>query len=487
MKLYVAPRTKDLSLFLILIQIAPCLRNQQMRMCKMFGSSSMTKEMQIDYPMDAHSLLRMLKEKENVIDDLKLCLSRTNNDFQNLRNQFMSENRVRNIVSETEIQKMLPMLTPNQIALMTKRKNKVRWTVDEIANGFTHCYLSKRGYNFTIHNLGIPQPSVRTLHRWAENMNVSPGVLKDSLIVLDGLSKTLTEAERQVIIAFDEMACKSLYQYNKSLDLIMGPNKQMQTIMVRGLFSRFKQPIYIGFDEKMSQDLFMSVCSKLHEVNLSVVGSVCDNGGGNIGLWTNSLVDYKNVTMKHPNTGDLIFMFSDAPHLLKLLRNWFLDGGFILKDGTKLDQGLLRKLVAENPEISSIYHLSLKHLTVAGAERQNVRMASELFSHTVAEALRRRFPHDEKAKNLASFIELVNNWLDIMNSHCMNGIAYKKPYGLALFEQDSLLDEMYSTIEGMKCLNKKNKVLNSLQIFQKGILMSITSIKGLRNTAKRGS
>lgn len=39
---------------------------------------------------------------------------------------------------------------------------------------------------------------------------------------------------------------------------------------------------------------------------------------------------------------------------------------------------------------------------------------------------------------------------------------------------------MFSTIEGMKCFNKKKELLNSLQIFQKGILMSITSIKALQ-------
>lgn len=38
---------------------------------------------------------------------------------------------------------------------------------------------------------------------------------------------------------------------------------------------------------------------------------------------------------------------------------------------------------------------------------------------------------------------------------------------------------MYSTIKDMKCYNKKKKLLNFLQIFQKGILMSITSIKAL--------
>lgn len=37
----------------------------------------------------------------------------------------------------------------------------------------------------------------------------------------------------------------------------------------------------------------------------------------------------------------------------------------------------------------------------------------------------------------------------------------------------------------MKCYNKKKKLLNSLQVFQKGILMSITSLKGLRNQMEK--
>lgn len=40
---------------------------------------------------------------------------------------------------------------------------------------------------------------------------------------------------------------------------------------------------------------------------------------------------------------------------------------------------------------------------------------------------------------------------------------------------------MYETVRNMKCFNKKGDLQNSLQIFQKGILMSITSLKLLRS------
>lgn len=235
------------------------------------------------------------------------------------------------------------------------------------------------------------------------------------------------------------MKCKSVYEYNKTLDSVMGPSKQMQTIMVRGLFAKVKQPIYVNFDEKMTPVLLNLICSKLHEVGFNVVGFVGDNGSSNVGMWSNCGVNYINTTIKHPETGQLIYMFSDAPHLLKLLRNWFIDGGFMLLDGTELNQAKIRELLQTNTEISPIYKLSLKHLELTKTERQNVRLAAELLSNSVAQSLRRNFPNDVVVEKLAWFIELVNKWFDVMNSYSLNGIGFKKAYGLDLNEQNKVL------------------------------------------------
>lgn len=191
---------------------------------------------------------------------------------------------------------------------------------------------------------------------------------------------------------FDEMKCKERYEFNKTLDCVMGPNSQMQVAMVRGLFSKFKQPIFIDFDKKMSKDLLNLLINRLYAIGYNVVGIVNDNGGGNVGLWTQCNVNFQRSYILHPVTGEKIFMFSDAPHLLKLLRNWFIDGGFLLSDGTELNQYRIRQLLETNTEISPLYKVSIHHLEVKGSERQCVRMASELFSHTVAESLRRNFP-----------------------------------------------------------------------------------------------
>lgn len=113
-------------------------------------------------------------------------------------------------------------------------------------------------------------------------------------------------------------------------------------------------------------------------------------------------------------------MFSDTPYVL--------DGGFLLPNGTELNQFRIRQLLETSTEISPLYKLSIHHLEVKGLDRQCVRLASELFSHTVAESLRRNFTNDEVVHKLSDFIELVKNWFITMNSYTPNGIAYKAPY-----------------------------------------------------------
>lgn len=237
------------------------------------------------------------------------------------------------------------------------------------------------------------------------------------------------------MVSYDEMKCKSLYEYDRTLDRVFGPNEQMQSVVVRGLFSKFKQPIYVNFDEKMTPDLLNCVIVELHKVDLNVVAFVGDNGGGNVGLWKNCEANFNKPTIKHSVTGEDIYLFSDVPHLLKLLRNWFIDGGFQLADKTILNKSKIRDIIESSPEISPIFKVSLHHITVSGSDRQNVRLASQLFSHSVGQYLLKHFPNDEQVKKLSGFIELVNKWFDISNSYTFYSHGFKRPYGLNLVEQ----------------------------------------------------
>lgn len=80
-------------------------------------------------------------------------------------------------------------------------------------------------------------------------------------------------------------------------------------------------------------------------------------------------------------------MFADVPHLIKLLRNHFIDRGFVI-NGKLIQKDIIVSLLAcTSSELSITHKISCKHLQVSVCERQNVKMATKLFSHTIAQAI----------------------------------------------------------------------------------------------------
>jgi Transposase protein len=97
--------------------------------------------------------------------------------------------------------------------------------------------------------------------------------------------------------------------------------------MARGLFSKWKTPVYVGFDVNMTKKLLDEVICALHDVGHEVVACVSDMGTSNQGLWKELNVNTSQTFFHHPVTNNKIWMFADVPHLLKLTRNWLFDSG----------------------------------------------------------------------------------------------------------------------------------------------------------------
>lgn len=55
------------------------------------------------------------------------------------------------------------------------------------------------------------------------------------------------------------MACQALVKYHKGLDIVLGPHKEMQVMMMRGLARQFKQPIFVDFDNAMTMSNLLEV------------------------------------------------------------------------------------------------------------------------------------------------------------------------------------------------------------------------------------
>ncbi len=169
-----------------------------------------------------------------------------------------------------------------------------------------------------------------------------------------------------------------------------------------------------------------------------------------------------------------MWVFYDVPHLLKLVRNNFLDSGFKLTDGTVINKTAIEQLIEKDSgELKTRFQLTHSHITVSCQGRQNVRSAAQLFSTRTAKALKYALKNDK----MAEFLLVINDAFDVLNSR----IPYdeknkmKSSFGDERFQwQNEILEKMKKLMYTMRVGNNKN-----LLPFQRGFIISIESLRGL--------
>lgn len=382
------------------------------------------------------------------------------------------------------VKKLLqPFLNRSQWGTLLHNKKSVIWSSDDISKAFTIRYLSKQCYVYLRETLRYCLPHINTLQRWASKLKLRNGLLCDVLRLMKIAALTNTEYDRVTVLHFEEMKVRSLYEYDVVEDQIVGPHGQMLVVMVRGLFKNWKQPVYINFDQKMTCSILIKVITELNKISYNVVACVSNCGEENIRLWEEMGLSVEQCYFWHPVTNQKIFYFADALHILKLVRNWLLDTGFCLKDGSEVRKDPLVALVSSaDSKISSCHRLNENHIYCEKLQRQDVHLASQLLSNTTATALLHCKPGMNKklTETTGNFIQQINAWFDIMNSVTPTAsMPSKRPYGIELDTQNETLDKVYDTICNMRCNTKR-----SLQVFQKGMLMSINSLKQLFSEMK---
>jgi hypothetical protein len=136
-------------------------------------------------------------------------------------------------------------------------------------------------------------------------------------------------------------------------------------------------------------------------------------------------MSFKHIDMSINNRkNSKIYWFYDVPHLIKLLRNHFLDQGYQLPGqgnapGITIGRSMLEKIYSKlkDCEVRVGYKLTPKHLYCKQQDRANVKLATQLFSKSTACAIKLLEPRNKKFIALASFIEQLDEWFDVMNSN----------------------------------------------------------------------
>lgn len=417
-------------------------------------------------------------------------LLKENTEYKTLVSQYNLEKAKQNYANKRitafheEVEKQLrdilsPYFTDNQINFFLTGEPVRKWSNDDIARTLTLKSISPNGYHYLREQLKLPFPSVSTLQRWTQGHWFNPGILDSVLQLMKIKGETMTKAERACILCFDEMKVTRAWEYRKIDDTILKPHNYVQVAILRGIIGNWKQVVFYDYDQKMTDHLLKAIITAVEQIGYEVHATVCDMGGSNYSLINQLKISEENNSFDNPvDPSRKINVFADVPHLVKLIRNHFLDHGFHSADGEEtITCDSVRELIAVDQGKMRLAHkLTNQHVSVKGYKRQKVTFAVQLLSNTVSKALRFLGERGEiKSAGwllTAKFIKLVNDWFDVMNS-CLR------------FDPSGKRNAFHKTEAQMEVLSDMVMRIRSLRVnkrflpFQKGILISSKSLVSL--------
>lgn len=371
-------------------------------------------------------------------------------------------------------------------------KNGTKWSQAEKDLALSLHYKSPGTYKFMIQNLKFTLPSTRTIQNWLKVCNLRTGVKTNLTQKLFLKAQTMTEREKTCVVMFDELALKKMLEFNRYQDIIEGyqdlgklgrEEKLANTALVfliRGLFHNWRIPFgyFVSAGPVNSdalQQIIVSVISALKNMSFNPKVIVCDQGSNN-----RKALALLGATKRNPMIdigGEDIYSVFDTPHLLKSLRNNFMN--------TKLQFVVNGKYVSWR-DVTETYEIDQKsmttrtmlkitpcHLTPTNFQKMRVKYASQIFSKTVAAAIKTATLTGQlktsTSLNTAEFIANVNDIFDSLNSRVLNERnPYRQPLSVYNRESVETLENGLKYFEDVEILenNKKRNNIYCVEGFQ---------------------
>ena len=203
--------------------------------------------------------------------------------------------------------------------LVTGGRGKKLYSREDVAVAAVLKNMSCKTYKFLRKKKLLKLPSESTLGEWLRNFTLDTNGLQHNL--LDILSaKSLSAADRELWLSFDEMALRESYLYDPKTKKVLLPAKKLQCVMVRSLISGFKLPIYFSTNENMTVEILSEITRALEARGFTVRGASFDLG--NKGFMSQTNFNKGKYYIPHPvDPRRRFYLLPDPPHLIKLLRN----------------------------------------------------------------------------------------------------------------------------------------------------------------------
>lgn len=367
--------------------------------------------------------------------------------------------------------------TVSQAQSLISGQPVLKWEDIDIINALSLKSLSTKTYKYLRNYMNMPLPDISTINRRIAEINVEPGLLNSVLRMMAQQSGSYTSGQKACTLSFDEMKIESKYCYDRASDTIYRPHNYVQVVMAQGILYNWRQPLFFGYDTKLTKVLLFDIISKTEKAGYPVHGVVCDMSGSNQGLLKSLGISMTKSHFDHPVYQERsVHVFADPPHMLKLVRNNLLDHGINTSFGFANSQPLYEVIEYQKGDLKLTPKVSRANLEVKGPARQKVKVAAQLMSESMEKAIQylgeKGVVQAKTSQATHKLIGLVDKWFDIMNSSKVKGDKPLQSAYTASSSQLLVLNEIIDVFEKARC---KDKVFP----FQTGIVLSSKSLINL--------
>ena len=347
----------------------------------------------------------------------------------------MISKSIQQIETSTEVQQHTLNFLSEQLTLLFIHPKGRRYSIDMLICAFAWYHKSPACY-LQIKKL-LCLPSVRLLCSLSSSLDVGEGNV--SIKYLTRKAQCLEPHERVVNIQFDETHIKSKlsYQSGKLIGTAdnndQKPGTRIQYFMISSVLSNNKDVVSLIPVEKMKSQDLCKMTLDVTQAGFTIVSIISDNNIVNRKIFlllsgTDHLVPYFINPYK---TSNKIFMLFDTVHLLKCLRNNWIN----LKDTAKefvfpdfSDSNVISKAcfaylvtmyhMEKKSIVKEAYLLTWKALFPNSLERQNVKLALKIFDSTNIAALESLGHKNNGLQNcqyIAEFLKIIFKCWNILN------------------------------------------------------------------------
>lgn len=393
------------------------------------------------------------------------------------------------------------MLSQSELTLLKTHLQNTRQKKKTYSEAYKQLVISisfKSTSCYTLLSNRLNFPPKRTVSRWLSHIRFQERFDPNLFNLLRARTSKMTEQDRIVTLLADEVSLKELCDYDIQEDKVFGvkrsadgklfyPSSAM-VLMVTGVRAKWRQAIAFFFTKnampaaQLSEVVFECV-TKLQESGLTVVNFTSDQGSN-----FSSLLKSLGVSEKRPfftHNDNKIFVTPDPPHLLKSIRNALMGHSIVTSDGTASWQHLQKFFEIERAQtVRTAPKLRNEHIEPPAIYgKMNVRLAAQVFSHSVAAGMRSFVAANflpREALPTSEFCMKINHIFDVLNSSQKSAIL---PFQTALTVESQVtlafIDEAIVWLKSFQIFDKKGKVVNSNFRCIEGTILALTSVKHL--------